>query len=299
MDARAARTDQPLPNVTVQQLEYLEAVLDAPTWAAAAAGLGVTPSALSQGIAELERRLGIALFDRDGRRRVLRPQAHEAARYATDVLARTRDLARWAEGARAGQAGSMRVGMIDAAAVTHFPDALRRFRDDRPEVDLHLIVAPSGLLLDDLAAGRLDVVVCVAPPHGRPGVDTERLLDEPLAIYAPEGAPRRGGPSTWGPWVTYPTGSHTRDAIERALRRAGAPTAVVAESNQPDVLCEMVRIGLGWSVLPVAQAEAGPRPLTRARRAPLLDRRIVLATRSGAAPDPLATALGDALRSTA
>jgi len=59
------------PNLTVQQLDYLVTVVDAPTWADAAARLGVTPSALSQGLAELERRVGVPLFERDGRRRVL------------------------------------------------------------------------------------------------------------------------------------------------------------------------------------------------------------------------------------
>ncbi|MBP7596286.1 MAG: LysR family transcriptional regulator, partial [Candidatus Microthrix sp.] len=50
---------------------YLRAAARAPSWTEAAAQLGVTQSALSQGIAELERRLGITLFERLGRRRVL------------------------------------------------------------------------------------------------------------------------------------------------------------------------------------------------------------------------------------
>jgi DNA-binding transcriptional LysR family regulator len=283
-----------LPNVTIQQLEYLDAVLAAPTWAVAAERLGVTPSALSQGIAELERRVGVPMFEREGRRRVLREPATEVARYATDVLARTRDLAHWASGAREGRTGTLRVGMIDAAAVTHFPEALRAFRRDRPDVDLHLAVAPSASLLDDLAAGRLDLVVCVNPPHGRAGIETTLLVDEPLAVYAPEGA-RAGPPSGWGPWVTFPQGSHTRAAIAEALRREGAAFTVVAESHQPDVLAEMVRLGLGWAVLPVDQAEGGLDPLRRARRAPLLSRRLVAARRTGAAADPLTDGLLAAL----
>lgn len=283
-------TDLSLPNLTIQQLEYLDAALESPTWAAAAGRLGVTPSALSQGLAELERRVGVALFEREGRRRVLRPQAVEVARYTRDVLAQTRELAHWAEQARSGTRGTLRVGMIDAAAITHFASTLRRWRDEHPEVDLHLVVAPSGKLLDQLAAAHLDLVVCVAPPHGRAGIATTRLLDEPLRVYAPPGT-RPGLPRTWGPWVTYPTDSHTRAAIDTALRRAGAPRTVVAESNQPDVLCEMVRLGLGWSVLPVAQAEAGPRPLVPARKQPLLHRRLVAASREGAAADPLRDSL--------
>ena len=59
-----------LPNVSTSQLAYLVAITRHRTWAEAASSLGVTPSALSQGIAELERRLGVPLFAADGRRRV-------------------------------------------------------------------------------------------------------------------------------------------------------------------------------------------------------------------------------------
>ena len=80
------------PNLTVQQLEYLVAVADAPTWADAAADVGVSPSALSQGLAELERRVGMPLFERQGRRRLVAPSAVPVVAHARVVLARTSDL---------------------------------------------------------------------------------------------------------------------------------------------------------------------------------------------------------------
>ena len=132
-------TDPPLPAVTVGQLGLLLAESTSPTLAAAAASLGVTTSALSQGISELERRLGVELFERVGRRQVLRPEAAEVVAYAQRVVADTRDLARWAASARAGTSGRLRVGMIDAAAVAHFPSQLRAFRKANPEVELHLV----------------------------------------------------------------------------------------------------------------------------------------------------------------
>ena len=64
-----------LPDLSIRQLEYLVAIADAPTWAVAASQVGVSPSALSQGLAELERRVGVDLFERHGRRRLLRPSA--------------------------------------------------------------------------------------------------------------------------------------------------------------------------------------------------------------------------------
>ena len=152
-----------LPDLSIRQLEYLVAVADAPTWAVAAAETGVSPSALSQGLAELERRVGIELFDREGRRRILRPAAREVLEHARRVLALTGDLARWAERVRTGTEGDVRLGMIDVAAVNHYPEVLRRFRDENPDVELRLRVEPSGSLLHDLVGGDLDLVVCVEP----------------------------------------------------------------------------------------------------------------------------------------
>ena len=283
-----------LPNLTVQQLEYMVAAAASPTRAAAAAGLGVTPSALTQGLAELERRVGVPLFERHGRQTRLRPQAAEVLAHARRVVAETRDLARWAETRRSGNAGTVRLGTIDAVAVHHRADAIRRHRRVSPDLDLRLTVAPSGALLDSLRVGDLDLVVCVESADPPVGIDTVICLEEPLHAYAPDGA-AVGAPATWGPWVTYPDGSHTRSVIAAGLIAVGAPFEVVAESNQPDVLREMVRLGMGWAVLPEAQAEAGVESLERVRRLPIGVRRLVVARRSGAPPDAAVEALATVL----
>ena len=286
--------DPTLPNLTVQQLEYMVAAAASPTRAAAAAGLGVTPSALTQGLAELERRVGVPLFERHGRQTRLRPQAAEVLAHARRVVAETRDLARWAETRRSGSAGTVRLGTIDAVAVYHRADAIRRHQRVSPDLDLRLTVAPSGALLDSLRVGDLDLVVCVESADPPVGIDTVICLEEPLHAYAPDGA-AVGAPATWGPWVTYPDGSHTRSVIAAGLIAVGAPFEVVAESNQPDVLREMVRLGMGWAVLPETQAEAGVESLERVRRLPIGVRRLVVARRSGAPPDAAVEALATVL----
>jgi DNA-binding transcriptional LysR family regulator len=279
----------PLPNLTVQQLEYLVAAAREPTFARAAESVGVSPSALSQGLAELERRVGVTLFEPAGRGRVLAEQAAEVVRYAERVLADTEELARRVEGRRSGRAGPLRVGLIDVAAVDHFSEPLRAFRRERPEVELHLTVAPSGEVLDGLVRGALDLAVCVAP-EADDGLVVTPLLQEPLAVYAPEGV--RAGPARrWGPWVTFPVGSRTRVLVAEALRARGAPFEVVAESHQPEVLAEMVRLGVGWTVLPVVQAERGPDPLRRAVAGDLVHRTLAAVQRAGRAPSPAADAL--------
>ena len=281
-----------LPDISLRQLGYLVAVADAPTWAAAAAAVGVSASALSQGLAELERRVGVVLFQTVGRRRLLRPEAQPVLDHARQVVALTHDLVDWSERMRTGRLGRVRVGMIDIAAVVHFPDVLQGLRRDRPDVDLALTVAPSSALLDDLRDGRLDLVVCVEPPSPLAGLELEPLFDEPLAVIGPAGADA-GSPGGWGPWLLFPAGSHTRHRVEAELTERGLPIRVDAESHQPDVLVQMVALGLGWSVLPARQVGdrsdvvVGPD---------LIRRRLALATRSGAVRDPAVDDIADRLR---
>jgi DNA-binding transcriptional LysR family regulator len=275
-----------LPDIAIRQLEYLVAVADAPTWARAAETVGVSPSALSQGLAELERRLGVGLFEPVGRRRVVRDTATPVLDHARQVVALTRDVVEWADRLRTARSGTVRLGMIDVAATVHHPEVVRAFRAERPDVDLVLMVAPSGALLDALRAGTIELAVCVEPPSPVAGVTTQPLLDEPLAVIAPPST-RIAAPTSWGPWVMFPASSHTRQRVDAALRSLGAPLSIAAESHQPDVLLQMVHMGLGWSVLPAASLDASRVSVGRT----LLDRRIVLARRDGSIHDPAADEL--------
>ena len=218
-----------LANVTTSQLEYLTSALAEATWKDAAAANGVSPSALSQGIGELERRLGVRLFDKQGRARVPTAEAHAAAGHATRILAELRELTRWADEARGGGAGQLSIGMIDTAAIHHFGDALVSFGRERPDVTVRLLVHPSNVLLDLLRAGQVDAIVCVDPdPDDR--LVLQPLVIEPLHIYSPPGS-TVGAPSTWGPWVSFPAASRTRALVAKRLRAKGASFDVVAESS--------------------------------------------------------------------
>jgi len=154
-----------------------------------------------------------------------------------------------------------------------------------------LTVAPSGALLDGLRDGALDLVVCVEPLVPVAGVATTPLLSEPLVVLAPSGSDLDDVRS-WGPWVLFPSSSHTRQRIDAALRAVGARVEIAAESHQPDVLTQMVRLGLGWTVLPAPSQVAGitTGPV-------VLERRLVLAQRDGAVRDPAVDELAERLRS--
>lgn len=205
---------------------------------------------------------------------------------AERILADLDQVARWLRAVGTGRMGRLRIGMIDIAAVHHCRDAVDTFRSAHPELDLGWTVAPTGELLARLERNDLDVAVCVDPGGVGP-FDSTPLLRDDLAVYAPPTAEVPPSPKQWGPWLLFPASSRTRVAIDRRLREVGAPLVVEMESHQPEVLVEMVRLGLGWTVLPTAQAEHGgaQRPV-RITAEPLLSRTISAVTRRGGALHP-------------
>jgi DNA-binding transcriptional LysR family regulator len=287
-----------LLDVSLRQLLALREAADAPTWAVAAERLGITPSALSQSLAELERRLGIPLFEPDGRRRRLRRDAREVLAFATRVTAQAADLRDRLDARRHGQRGRLRVGMIDAAALYRLTGAVTDLRHQRPDLEIEVVVDSSARLLDLLDRGELDLAVVVGPDH-RLAADPEAyrtrfLLEEPFGVYAP-GSPTSLADGADARWVSYPRDSNTRAVITAALARAGITPKVVAESGNPEVLVQLVRLGAGWAVLPVDVAERGPDPLRPVPGGVLLQRSLVVAERSDRPDDPLRRRLVDDL----
>ena len=266
-------------NVHMQQLAYLRAVERHGSLTEAARLLGVTQPALSQAIAQLERRLGTPLLERAGRGRRLTEAGIEVARFASEVLGRATELREWLQEYEAGTGGVLRVGMIDAASLYVLPETVRAFRAASPGLQVRLAVDQSAVLIERLARFELDVAFVVGPPPE--GYRSTEVLSEPLYVYAPPGSAE--GPEQ-GDWALYPQGRRTRLLIDEGLALRGLRPRVTIESDNPAVLRQMVVLGLCWSVLPAEIAEAGT-PSLRPQRRELIAERTLLAVRRAQAPD--------------
>ena len=277
-----APTLVPTLNLHLHQLRYLATVAEVGTLTEAARQLAVSQPALSQSLTELERRLGVPLFERAGRRRVLTEAGREVARYAGEVLGRTGELARWPEHHRAGAGGTLRVGMIDAASLYVLPAAIGTFRDRHPDVGLLITVESSEALIERLRRFELDLAVVVGPVGDE--WDTRLLGVESWLVYGSAD----GGDDPEQPgveWALYPSGSHTRAAIDAGLALLGWRPAITLESSNPQILRQVVALGLGWSVLPRAVARNGEPPLLPWRKEPIAERPLLIVRRRHAPPD--------------
>ena len=277
MDTDSGQTT-PL-NIHLQQLRNLLMVERVGTFTAAARELHVSQPALSQSLAELERRLGTRLFERDGRRRRLTAAGKEVARFAAEVIGRGDELRESLAAQQEGRRGVLNVGMIDAASLYLLPGAVDAYRQQRPDVQLRITVDDSAMLLTRLRQFELDLAIVVGGPA--PGLVSTNLHREQLYRYAWADQPAPLADE----WLLYPGGSQTRALIDEGFRRAGIQPQVSLESTNPAVLRQMAALGLGWTVLPVPVAEEHATPLRRHGRRPIAERKISAVRRESGTDD--------------
>ena len=273
-------------SVHIQQLLHLREVARQGNVTRAAAALGLTQPALSSSLGQLERRLGITLFERSGRKRVLTQDGHAALDFAERVLSEADELERRIDPSGGAEVGTLAVGAFDAASLYVLPNVVRTYRHAHPNVDLTLAVDSSSQLLARLRAFELDVAFVIGPVDD--DLSAVEVGREPLHVYAPQGP--------WqaledADWVLYPAGSRMRRIIDEGLARLGVSPHVRLESGNPDVLRQMMSLGVGWTVLPVAVAERDrASSLEYTRRAQVGEMTVVAAQRGGARRNPRADA---------
>ncbi len=172
------------------RLHTLRMVREHGTVTAAAQALHLTPSTVSQQLRQLANELDVRLLEQIGRRVQLTAAAHTLLRHA-DLLAAQAERARTELAAhRDGIAGVLRIGSSPTATAVVAP-AAARLRAVHPRLTVELCSDESGLCLDLLLAGDIDIAV-VFPTVDTPPPDDLRfeqwpLLDDPQDLLVPAG----------------------------------------------------------------------------------------------------------------
>jgi DNA-binding transcriptional LysR family regulator len=143
---------------TLRQVEYFCAVARAGTLAGAADGLLVSRSALTAGLDELERALGVTLLRRRRASGVeLTPEGAHFLDGALSLLLAADDLS-----GRVSQrtlVGELHVGCFGSLAPTVLPAPIAAFARDYPAVDVIIQATSQDLLIHSLASGDLELAV--------------------------------------------------------------------------------------------------------------------------------------------
>lgn len=274
----------------LREIRTFVAVARHGTFAAAGMHIGLTQSAVSAQIRNLEEALGVRLFDRTGRQALLNAAGERALPLAREML----DLfARMAATDEAGaHAGELRIGAIATAQTGLLADALLRLRERAPAVEPKLVPGVSLNLLSQVDAGDLDLAILIRPPFELPKeLHAEVLREEAFVLVVPRGLegddPLRLLAEQ--PLVRYDRTSFGGRLVTRFLRQQRLDVKVALELDELDAIVRMVEAGLGIALIPEAglwlERDAAIRVI---RLGPLtFHRQIILLTRHAQRRQPL------------
>ena len=169
----------------LRHLRYFVAVAEELHFGKAAARLHISQPPLSVHIRELESEIGTRLFDRSTRRVSLTPAGEAFRERVTVLLATLQDAVIEAADFGAGKRGRVRVGFVSSASVTILPRAVRRFRDERPLVEVKLDPLTTREQLEALRTNSLDVGL-VRTATAEDDIYIEPLLVEQMVAVIPK-----------------------------------------------------------------------------------------------------------------
>jgi DNA-binding transcriptional LysR family regulator len=288
----------------LRQLRYFCLLAEELHFGRAAKRLAMTQPPLSQAIANLERELGVKLFDRTQRRVAL---THAGAAFldeARATLARAAQAVELAQRAGRGEVGRLGVGYLAATAFTLLPLVLRDFARAFPGVKLDLRELTIPQQHAALLKGDIDLAI-LRPPVDEAELASEVVMSERFVAALPASHPlcalRRIPAQRLArePFVMFPRqpGLVNHDLVMGFCLRAGFTPRVAQEANQTHTVVSLVSAGIGIALVPESTRRIGLagvvyRPLRE--RTPLS--RTAVAWRRGEASPALAAFLDVARR---
>ena len=174
----------------VQHIQTLVAIADAGSLRGAAEALGKSQPAITKALRQAEDDLGVALFQRSSRGVVVTELGERVLSRARTIAGEIDRLDDEVAQLRGEQVGSIHACLSPFAAVQIMPQALARFRKQRPNIEVHL---SSGLFpgaLKPLREGRTDMLIGPTPPTSMlRDIQSEHLLETPIVVITARESP--------------------------------------------------------------------------------------------------------------
>src|SRR3954451_10299153 len=172
----------------VRRLRVLKEVAAKGSFSAAADSLAYTQSAVSQQIAALEREAGLQLVERTARGVHLTDAGRLLVSHADTILRCLAEAEAELEAMAGLRGGRIRLVAFPSAGGSIMPEAVSRFRDRHPAVEITLAPAEPDEAVDALRAGEADIGLTIETSWAKPGADgitRTHLLDDPMYLVLP------------------------------------------------------------------------------------------------------------------
>lgn len=291
--------------MTLRELRYVVALAEHGNFARAARACHVSQPTLSAQLKKLEDYLGVRIFERSNKRVAATAAGEALIAQARAVVEAADRLKLLAQGSQDPFAGPLALGVIPTLGPYLLPHVLPRVKSAYPKLRLYLREGLTADLLQQVHAGKLDLVLAALPVELK-GLQSAALFWEPFWLAAPPNhalARKKtvnAADLTGENVLLLEEGHCFRD---QALAACGARRSRDREDFQAtslETLRQMVASGVGVTLMPALAVKAGAlsqrllrfRPFSR----PAPGRTLAALWRPGSAAAPAARALADLIR---
>jgi DNA-binding transcriptional LysR family regulator len=248
--------------VDLRQLKYFVTVAEELSFVRAAQRLHMSQPPLSQHIKALEEELGVELLFRNKREVRLTDAGRVFLAESRDLLARAQAVTHRTRQAAGGEQAELRVGMATSALFHVLPRLLERLADQLPGVRISVTDMNSEEQVRSLGVDKLDLGFIHARADLR-GLQQLRVVTDTFALVLPAGHPMAARADLAlsdvqsEPMVAF-SREHAPalfDALIASCQHEGFSPRIAHVARHPASLLQMVRLGLGVSIVPRAYAD--------------------------------------------
>lgn len=264
-------------------------VSDSGSMTSAAQKLGLTQSAVSQAIRQLENDLEVSLIDRDHRPMQLTAAGNALRGRAARLVDEVNQLPHFLQELGRTKLPEMRIGMIDSCSATIGPQLVKELM--QAAVRLTMWSGNAAIHTEALLQREVDLIVTSDALDDVDGLDRFLLMREPylLVVPTPQAKMAEGLPlsqlAAKFPLIRYSGRSSVGRQIEQYLRRLGVNAPRTVEVDDSAAVLSMVSSGLGWALttpLCILHARGHMTDVTPLRvPTPGMNRFLMLLARSG------------------
>lgn len=240
-------------NITFRQLRVFAEVARLASVQRAAEALHLTPPAVSMQIKELERQIGLPLFDRTGRRLSLSTSGEYFLVYARRLLGTLKEADDAMARFKRIESGLLTIGMVSSAKY-FLPQLLAQFHREHPAIEVRLRLGGREQLVAMMGANEVDLAIMGRPPKDFANRAEPFAMHPHVLVTAPSHpfAQVEGVAAVAlarEPFIVREPGSGTRAALQEFLDTFRLQPVFVMEMNSTEAIKQAVMAGLGVSLI--------------------------------------------------
>jgi len=243
------------PSLSLKQIRYFRAAAEAGKVSAAAALLGISQSAVTLAIKDLEEQLGVILLERRPGGVSLTREGQNFLGHARSIETAVADALTDMRSDRADVSGTVRLGCTNASAGYFMVPRLARFRRSNPQVKIELIETDRPGLEQAVIDGRVDLGLILTSNLARTDLlEFRTVLRSPRGLWVSPNHPLAALETvSVADVLEYPYILYVVDEADRIARgymaERGLKPDVLFETDSLEGIRGLVATGFGVTIL--------------------------------------------------